>query len=216
MSNYKVINHEWYNNGGGNMIAAIEIYHVDENFTMYGYADEDGVMLVTCDYIRNDIEFEQRMQIAYIYTCNVDEHCMYLDVVQECLAIYAQYVHEKQGRYAAYYLDAMTDEVRRSVSDAYIEWHFEHVGERFETNGKQIIMDDRYNPNAAEINEIEHYLRYLEAEFDKWSHSTAVSTTFENTTINISFGGKTAILSNNADSFSLLQAMLKSYLDTLK
>ena len=78
--NYKVLSHDYTNNGGNCMVSTFQVWLEDENKTVFLHMNEEGGTLATCDYINHEIEFVEDMMLDNFYAESIGDDNKYLEL----------------------------------------------------------------------------------------------------------------------------------------
>ena len=139
MSKFTIIKHEYENTGGNCMVLFSEVYLYDEDRTVYGTTNEDGVALYTVD--NRYEEFCDHKPIAW-YDVDMIDLCEYK---YEALArtLFAEFI-KRYGKLEVSY-DWLTDELRGKVPSWYIERVYERGDDVYVvTDGTNVTLDAAY------------------------------------------------------------------------
>lgn len=155
--NYQIINSEYVNNGGGNMVGVFTAWMPAENRTLFVNVGEGAITVTTVDHIRHDVDVELEsitVAMAEYYCAEAPVDNEYFVMMRYCLAKYLIMANE----YSLVTFDwlplsvqcQITDEQREAVESAVEIWnsdtdrYFLYTGKCAtftDTNGKQFTID---------------------------------------------------------------------------
>lgn len=217
--NYQVQSHSYENTGGGCMVSTFQVWLADENKTMFVHVNEEGGTLATCDYINNDIEYDETMMKVNFSVKSLEKTHEYFELFRHC---YIEYIKKDCKRYKSSYkvpFHILPDALQQSLTDHYIAWHNKEVGGDFETNGEEVIIDSSYQPpiedeGDPEILAAKMMLEHMASKFVMLdSDDEAVRQKFYDLKIIIGFGDRVITLSNSAAIYTGLEDCLKYFID---
>jgi len=137
----QVTNHDYMNTGGGCMVSIFTIYDVQQNRTLYVLINEDGGALSTADYISTDVEFADNMLIDSFSIDNLKSTDNNFELFRDCFIEHVK--KDCRYKHTSYELrfEQLPKELQQQLTPEYREWHEEHIGSYYETDGYKMILD---------------------------------------------------------------------------
>jgi hypothetical protein len=213
--NYQVQSHDYTNTGGGCMVSTFQVWLSDENKTLFVHVNEEDVTLATCDYINYDIDYEERTQIETVRIKELDKTNQYFELYRYCVLEYVKR-NCKRYNYNVYLTyDMLPDNLQQELTAEYLKWHYENIGNTFETDGYDLFLSEEYVEPDAEILKAESMLQYMEDAINKIvdDDDAKLLERFYNSKIIIGFGDKVTIFDNRAALYNALTNCLKEFID---
>lgn len=149
--NYKVLSHDYTNTGGNCMVSTFQVWLEDENKTVFLHMNDEGGTLATCDYINHEIEFVEDMMLENFNVESIGDDDKYLELYRYG---YFEYLKKDCVRFRTTYsvrLMMFPTELLSNIRNEYIEWHLENIGEYFETNGEELLIEKDYEGSAYKV-----------------------------------------------------------------
>lgn len=206
--NYKVLSHDYTNTGGGCMVSTFQVWLEDENKTVFLHMNEEGGTLATCDYINHDIEYDETMMLDNFSQETLEVTHKYFELYKYCQFEYFKKDCKRYGYKANLRFEMLPYEMQQQITPAYRAWHYEDIGDTFETNGYELILDPSYVEPGPEILEAKAMLQYMDSVFDE-----SLNEKFYNLDASVTFGEKTFAIKNCAAIYNAIQSCLKEFID---
>lgn len=209
--NYQVQSHDYVNTGGWCMVSTFQVWLSDENKTLFVHVNEEYATLATCDYINNDIDYDERMQIESVRIEELDKANQYFELYRYCVLEHAK----RDGCNIHLTYDMLPDNLQQELTAEYLKWHYENIGNTFETDGYDLFLSEEYAEPDAEIIQAKEMLKYMADEMNKTDtdNNEKLLERFYNLKIIIGFGDKVATFDNGAAIYSALNNCLKEFID---
>ena len=99
-------------------------------------------------------------------------------------------------------------EMQQQITPAYRAWHYEDIGDTFETDGYTLFLSEGYVEPDPEILEAKAMLHYMDSVFDE-----SLNEKFYNLDASVTFGEKTFAIKNCAAIYEAIQSCLKEFID---
>lgn len=144
--NYKVNDHSYNNTGGNCMVSTFQIYDIDNNRTLFVHVNEEGGTLATCDYINNDIDYDDAMTIDNFNKDDLTKDNENFELYRYCMIEYTKKDCKYFGNTASLPYDLLTDELQQQLTPHYRAWYEENIGGDYETDGYEVKIDSSYVP----------------------------------------------------------------------
>lgn len=213
--NYQIQSHDYTNTGGGCMVSTFQVWLSDENKTLFVHVHEENVTLATCDYINNDIDYDERMQIENVRIEELDKANKYFELYRYCVLEYIKR-NCKRYNYKVYLTyDMLPDNLQQELTAEYLKWHYENIGNTFETDGYDLFLSEEYIELDPEIIQAQEMLQYMEDVMDEWHNAfdESLNEKFYNLDAIITFGEKTFAIKNCAAIYNAIQSCLKEFIN---
>lgn len=213
--NYKVLSHDYTHTGGNCMVSTFQVWLEDENKTVFLHMTKEGGTLATCDYINHEIDIVEDMMLENFNVELIGDDDKYLELYRYC---YFEYLKKDCIKFRTSYsvrLIMFPTEYLSNIRNEYIEWHLENIGDCFETNGYELILDPSYVEPDPEILEAKAMLQYMDSVFDEWHEAfdESLNEKFYNLDASVTFGEKTFAIKNCAAIYEAIQSCLKEFID---
>lgn len=218
---YHVTDEYFENSGGGCYLSVITVYDAQANTTRYVLTNDEGSSLVTVDYAFQEIEYDDSMTLA---NCNMSGQIVYngasprlIDYDLEELFSYCQlhYIKCHCKKFKTNWrccVEELPSELKKLMPAGYEDWLIEH-GQKVETDGEKIIVDDDFATETAEdlqyTKDLKELSDYMDEQMILSNDSQEATDKFYAMKATISFGGKVAVLDNSAAVFMALQDAIK-------
>lgn len=213
--NYQVQSHNYTNTGGGCMVSTFQVWLADENKTLFVHVNEEGATLATCDYINNDIDYDERTQIENVRIEELDKANPYFELYRYCVLEYVKRDCKRYNYKMHLTYDMLPDNLQQELTAEYLKWHYENIGNTFETDGYDLFLSEDYVEPDPEIIQAKEMLKYMADEMNKTDtdNNEKLLERFYNLKIIIGFGDKVATFDNGAAIYSALNNCLKEFID---
>ena len=142
---------EYVNTGGGCMVSIFEVWLPADNRVAWLFVNEEGGTLATCDYIQQDIDYNDDMLLDNWHIDSLSEEHRYFELYRYCFVRYIKSDYRRYGQRYAIPLHMLTPELQQQMTAEYIEWHLTEISPVFETDGETIFMDDTYIPSSPKL-----------------------------------------------------------------
>lgn len=153
--NYKVLNHNYQNTGGGCMVSSFMLYDEAEKRTLFMLLTEEGGTISKADYIMEEIEYSDDLVIDMANFDILQPTDDYFELYRDCLIEHIKKDCSYHRTTTEVRYELLPEKLLNTMTEEYIRWHKAEVGYRFETNGNKIIFADGYSYNPRrEDNEI--------------------------------------------------------------
>lgn len=214
------MNVEYENAGGGCMVLVATVYDSLVNNIRYVLCNEETINLTTVDYVFSEVEYEDRMLIAYY---NTEEHEAYVsasgkaesselnELFEYCWLEFIKRDCKRWKRTICRDINDVPLELKKLIPAGYVNWLDEN-DQLLETDGEQIIVDDRFKRSAKEavktpqyIKDLEQLKEYMDHHFFTMNNSQEEMEEFYDMKATISFGNMIVNLNNSAAVFTALQ-----------
>lgn len=222
---FQVMNVEYENSGGGCMVLVATVYDSLVNNIRYVLYNEEGGSFTTVDYVFSDIDYDDRMLIAYY---NEEEHEAYISASgksesSDLNELFEYCWLEFIKRDCKHWKHTLCAEVERIplaltelIPSGYTAWLKEN-GQLVETDGERIIVDDRFKPSAKEnkyrSQEHEDLVKLSEHMSMEYSSDTDEDwEKFYSQKIVLGFGSKMVVLDNTAAAYDGLAMCIREIL----
>lgn len=213
--NYKVLSHDYTNTGGGCMVSTFQVWLEDENKTVFLHMNEEGGTLATCDYINNDIEYDETMMLDNFSQETLEVTHKYFELYKYCQFEYFKKDCKRYGYKANLRFEMLPDEMQQQITANYRKWHEDEIGDTYETNGYELFLDTSYVEPDPEIIEAKAMLQYMEDVMDQLHTpmDSELNEKFYNLDASVTFGDKTFAIKNCAAIYNAIQSCLKEFID---
>ena len=213
--NYQVQSHDYTNTGGGCMVSTFQVWLPDENKTLFVHVNEYDVTLATCDYINYDIDYDERMQIENISIEELDKTNQYFELYRYCVLEYIKRNCKRYDYKVHLTYDMLPNNLQQELTAEYLKWHYENIGNTFETDGYDLFLSEDYIELDPEIIQAQEMLQYMEDVMDEWHNAfdESLNEKFYNINATITFGEKTFAIKNCAAIYNAIQSCLKEFID---
>ena len=213
--NYKVLSHDYTNTGGGCMVSTFQVWLEDENKTVFLHMNEEGGTLATCDYINHDIEYDETMMPDNFSQETLEVTHKYFELYKYCQFEYFKKDCKRYGYKANLRFEMLPYEMQQQITPAYRAWHYEDIGDTFETDGYTLFLSEGYVEPDPEILEAKAMLHYMDSVFDEWQKAfdESLNEKFYNLDASVTFGEKTFAIKNCAAIYEAIQSCLKEFID---
>lgn len=217
---FQVMNVEYENTGGGCMVLVATVYDSLVNNVRYVLCNEETINFTTVDYVFSEVEYEDRMLIAYY---NMEEHEAYVscsgkaestelnELFEYC---WLEFIKRDCKRYKTTVCRNTNDiplELKKLMPVGYEEWLNEN-GLLVETDGEKIIVDSGFKTKSPEQRDLESLQDYLvnwmtgnEYNDEKWNE-------FYNQQILLGFGNRMVVIENTAAAYNSLIMCIREIL----
>jgi hypothetical protein len=197
------------------MVSTFQVWLSDENKTMFIHVNEEGGTLATCDYINNEIDYDETMQIENFSTEYLTKENDRFELYKYCVLEYVKRDSKRYGYKAKLTYDLLPAELQSELTPEYLEWHYENIGNDFETDGYELFLSDDYVEPDPEIMKAKSMLQYMDDEMKKTDvdNNEKLLEKFYDLNIVIGFGDKMVTFPNSAAIYTGLQDCLKYFID---
>ena len=197
------------------MVSTFQVWLSDENKTLFVHVNEEGATLATCDYINSYVDYCERMRIENVRIEELDKANRYFELYRYCVLEYAKRVCRRYDYKMHLTYDMLPDNLQQELTAEYLKWHYENIGNTFETDGYDLFLSEEYVEPDAEILKAESMLQYMADEMNKTNtdNNEELLERFYNLKIIIGFGDKVTIFDNSAAIYSALNDCLKEFID---
>ena len=206
--NYQVQEHSYNNTGDDCMVSTFQVWLPDENKTMFVHVNELGGTLATCDYINNDIEYDETMMLDNFSQETLEVTHKYFELYKYCQFEYFKKDCKRYGYKAILRFEMLPDEMQQQITANYRKWHEDEIGDMYETNGYELFLDTSYVEPDPKILEAKAMLQYMYSVFDE-----SLNEKFYNLDASVTFGEKTFAIKNCAAIYEAIQSCLKEFID---
>ena len=141
---FKIIRHEYENTGGGTMVSFDEVWLPTEDRTVFVRTNETGCSLWTVDAYAGELDDVEPFDWIEIDGCKWPHH-PYFELARECVRRYAI---DDGGEIVMPY-EWLPDDVQKQVTSDYRKWNQAELGGQYLTNGRQLIIEEAYDPTAS-------------------------------------------------------------------
>ena len=197
------------------MVSTFQVWFPDENKTMFVHANEEGGTLATCDYINNDIEYDETMQLENFSTEYLTKECDKFELYRYCVIEYLKKDCKRYSYKAKLTYDLLPEELQQQITADYRKWHEEEIGDTYETDGHELFLSDDYVEPDPEIIQAKEMLQYMEDVMDEWHNAfdESLNEKFYNLDATVTFGEKTFAIKNCAAIYNAIQSCMKEFID---
>lgn len=211
--NYKMLDNEYWNSGGGCMVNITTIFDLDNKKTLYVMLNEEGGTLCSADYIRFDVDYDEVDTIdSFSYDTIEPQHCFF-ELYQDCWREYAKADFKKYQNYSRVPLKFLPEDLKSQLTADYIAWCNEESDGCIETNGNRVVMDDNYCEPDPDIVAAKNLLDYMHEEMAKMDGTEEEQQQFYDIPITLTFGNRAFSTTNCAAIYSALEDCLKYFID---
>lgn len=197
------------------MVSTFQVWLSDENKTLFVHVNEEYATLATCDYINNDIDYDEKMQIENVRIEELDKANQYFELYRYCVLEYVKRNCKRYNYSVHLTYDMLPDNLQQELTAEYLKWHYENIGNTFETDGYDLFLSEEYIELDPEIIQAQEMLQYMEDVMDEW-HNTfdeSLNEKFYNLDAIITFGEKTFAIKNCAAIYNAIQSCLIEFID---
>lgn len=212
--NYQVQSHN-YTNTGGCMVSTFQVWLSDENKTLFVHVNEEGATLATCDYVNNYIDYDERTQIENVRIEGLDKANQYFELYRYCVLEYVKRDCKRYDYKMHLTYDMLPDNLQQEITTEYLKWHYENIGNTFETDGYDLFLSEEYVEPDPEILKAKEMLQHMSDEMKKTDtdNNEKLLERFYNLKIIIGFGDKVITFNNGAAIYSVLNDCLTEFID---
>ncbi len=206
--NFKVLNYEYINTGGNTMVGVFTIWLPDELRTIYALTNEEGCNLSVVDYISNDLEIHDYDELIFdncVFNF-LNDTDKYFELYRYCLNEYTKSDCRYFGITRCIPYKLLSDELQASIDANYLAW-LEYHNYDVLTDGESIVTHPDF--------EWDDDLKYV-IGWQKWHDDLVSKAGMEevaelyNKKYRISFNGKRVYIPFNADTYSLIDDLMKA------
>jgi len=214
---FKVLNYEYLNTGGNCMVGIFTVWIPALKQTVYALTNEVGCSLVTVDYISNELEIDDYDELT-IDRCDFDElqaNATYFELYRYCLNEYTKSDCRYFGNTIAIPYHLLSDELQSEVHADYLVWCEENNNGCIPTDGEKIIVHPDYDMLFTDPHEDDEELQAVK-EWKAWHDKLVNESTMDevaelyNKKYRITFNGKRIYIPFNADTYSLIDDLVKA------
>jgi len=214
---FKILNYEYLNTGGNCMVGIFTVWLPALKQTVYALTNEVGCSIVTADYISNEIEIDDYDEVT-IDRCDFDElqpSATYFELYRYCLNEYTKSDCRYFGNTIAIPYHLLSDELQSEVHADYLVWCEENNNCCIPTDGGKIIVHPDYYSLFTDPHEDDADLQALK-EWRDWHDKLVSDSTMDevselyNKKYRITFNGKRVYIPFNADTYSLIDGLMKA------
>lgn len=212
--NYQVQSHNYTDTGRGYMVSTFQVWLSDENKTLFVHVSDECVTLATCDYINNDIDYDDRMQVENVRIDELDKTNQYFELYRHCVLENVKRDCKRYNYKMYLTYDMLPDNLQQELTAEYLKWHYENIGNTFETDGYDLFLSEEYVEPDPDILKAKEMLQYMEYVMDEW-HNTldeSLIEKFYNLDATITFGEKTFAIKNCAAIYTAIQNCMKEFI----
>ena len=222
---FTVVDVMFENSGGGCMVLVVPVYDDSCNQTRYVLYNEEGGCLTTVDYVFSEIDYHDKMVIA---SFNEEEHEAYYsgtdgltdgetnELFEYC---WLEFIKRDCKHWKTTWkveAKCIPHALRNKMPAGYEEWLNEN-GLLIETDGEQIIVDERFKPSAKEneyrSQDHENLVKLFEHMNKEYSSDTDEDwEKFYKQKIVLGFGSKMVVLDNTAAAYNSLAMCIREIL----
>ena len=197
------------------MVSTFQVWLSDENKTLFVHVNEEGATLATCDYINNDIDYDEIMQIENVRIEELDKANQYFELYKYCVLEYAKRDCKRYDYKMHLTYDMLPDNLQQELTTEYLKWHYKNISNTFETDGYYLFLSEEYVAPDPEIIQAKEMLQYMEDVMDEWHNAfdESLNEKFYNLDTSITFGEKTFAIKNCAAIYNAIQSCLKEFID---
>lgn len=197
------------------MVSTFQVWLPETNMTVFMHVNEEGGTLATCDYINNDIEYDDTMQIDSFGFDSLKPEHEYFELLRHCAVEYFKRDCKRFGYKANLRFEMLPDEMQQRITTDYREWHENNIGDTYETDGYELYLDSSYVEPDPEILEAKAMLQYMEDVMDQLHTpmDSELNEKFYNLDASVTFGEKTFAIKNCAAIYNAIQSCLKEFID---
>lgn len=164
MSNFNIIDSEYFNTGGHCMVLISTIYDRKANRTFYAYTNEESCLLYGFDWIRTGLDNDPSVINKY-YIIGIDSYSnytpkrydfiedVYLTLIKECIALYAREIFDKEDALTHLPLDLILDCKVEALPAGYEDWWYRNHSADFMFDGISIYIDSDFYEDLYRDNE---------------------------------------------------------------
>lgn len=142
---FKIIRHTYENTGGGCMVSFDEVWMAEEDRTIFVQTNEMGCSFYTVDAYHGEVEIDPFSWIEIDGGKWLHHH--YFELARECVRRYAI---DDGGEIVMPY-EWLPDDVQKQVTPDYRKWNQTELGGQYLTNGRQLIIEEAYDPTASDL-----------------------------------------------------------------